>query len=435
MDSQYGLQIEAILDSIREPAILLAQDYRVLRANRAYQQSYGVEGNCAGRTCYDISHDSRVPCWQANEPCPMLEAKATGEPQRVLHIHHSSRGDEHVEVELRPICDDQGDAICFIEIMRQTKAASPQVCGRGMVGRSSAFNTMLGLVQRVASSEATALLLGESGTGKELVAQAIHNLSSRCKHPFVPVECSGLSESLFESELFGHEKGAFTGATSTKPGLVEQARGGTLFLDEVGDIPLALQVKLLRLLETGTYRRVGDVEPRQADFRLVCATHRSLKEMVEVGEFRQDLYYRIGVFPIQLPALRERREDIALLAETLLQRIAGCDGKILSPEALMLLQRYQFPGNIRELRNILERACLLTDGELIQPDSLLLEGDVQAELAVPPTAEIITLDELEQRYLRQVTAAFKGERGELARRLGVSERTLFRKLQQLRSAD
>lgn len=424
-------ELRAIFDGIQEPAILLSRDYRVLMANQAYQKIHQQDESLINRKCHEISHGNSVPCWQAGESCPMVEAKATGQPQRVLHIHHSPHGDEHVEVEGRPVFDKHNELTCFVEIIRQSRAASPRAGGQGMVGRSRAFNQMLGLVQRVAPSESTALLLGESGTGKELVAQAVHDLSPRRDKLFVPVECSGLTETLFESELFGHAKGAFTGATVAKPGLVELVQGGTLFLDEIGDIPLSMQVKLLRLLETGTYRRVGGVEPRQADFRLICATHRDLGEMVAEGLFRQDLYYRISVFPIVLPSLKERREDLALLVETLLQRIKGGENKRLSTEALACLQRYPFPGNIRELRNILERACLLSDGEVIQISSLPdVCIDPQQKVTAAET-RVLTLDEVERRYLEEVSRSFQGDRRELARQLGISERTLFRKLQQV----
>ena len=205
---------------------------------------------------------------------------------------------------------------------------------------------MLALVARVAPSRATVLLLGESGTGKELVARAVHEASDRAQRPLVAVDCSSLPETLFESALFGHERGAFTGATSTQPGLVEAANGGTLFIDEVGDIALTMQVKLLRLLESGTYRRVGSTELRHADIRVVSATHRDLEQMVSDGRFREDLYYRLSTFPIHLPALRERREDIPLLAMAMLQRVAPQRPLALSPEALALLQAQDYPGNV-----------------------------------------------------------------------------------------
>jgi two-component system response regulator HydG len=247
------------------------------------------------------------------------------------------------------------------------------------------------------------------------------------------------TESLFESELFGHERGAFTGAHAAKPGLVEAAKGGTLFLDEVGDIPPLLQVKLLRLLETRTFRRIGSIEPQEANFRLVCATHRDLGQLVAAGEFRQDLYYRICAFPIPLPPLRERREDIPLLVETLLRRIPGAQHLSLSGEAMDCLRRYRFPGNIRELRNILERAAVLVDGQVIRPEHLpdacretaVGTGAVEEGTAAASEGGIQTLEEAERAYLRRVVAGFRGDRKSLARALGVSERTLFRKLQGL----
>jgi len=431
------VQVRELLDLHQEPAILLSQDYRILAANPAYCRLYGEQQPLADRHCYEVSHHYSVPCDQAGESCPLKDSLASGQPERVLHVHHTPRGDEHVDVETRPIRDDQGDIAYFVEIMRQAQVASASPSERGLVGRSPAFNRMLELIQRVAPSETTALLLGETGTGKELVAQAIHDQSARRDGPFVPVECSGLTETLFESELFGHEKGAFTGANNRKPGLVEAARGGTLFLDEVGDIPLSMQVKLLRLLETGTYRRVGGVETLKADFRLVCATHRGLKEMVADGRFRADLYYRIGSFPVALPPLRERPQDLPLLIETVLQRLAPDRPLALDAGALACLRRYRFPGNVRELRNILERAILLADGDVITSRHLPEEcrgdsEDDQASASVFAADDIIPLQELETRYLQQVAARFSGDRRELAERLGISERTLYRKLRPAR---
>jgi len=275
------------------------------------------------------------------------------------------------------------------------------------------------------------LLLGESGTGKELAAQALHDLSPRHHMPFVPVDCSGMTESLFESELFGYEKGAFTGANQRKIGLVEAASGGTLFLDELGDIPLNLQVKLLRLLETGTFRRVGGIETLRADFRLVAATHRGVKQMVEEGSFRRDLYYRISAFPIHLPALRERREDLPVLAENLLARLAPERSLRLNRAAQAWLMAYEFPGNIREMRNLLERAVLLTDGDEIGPEHFLsgqspIEPDVIGDAEA---GEIVPLDVAESRYIQWALAQVGGDKRDLAQRLGISERTLYRKLQ------
>jgi len=286
----------------------------------------------------------------------------------------------------------------------------------------------------VAPSNTTVLLLGESGTGKELVAKAIHDTSPRADKPFVPLDCSGLSETLFESQFFGHEKGAFTGAQQRHIGLVEAAHGGTLFLDELGDIPLSLQVKLLRLLETGTFLRVGRTEPIKAEFRLICATHRDLKQHVEDGHFRRDLYYRINALPNHSPPLRERQDDLPLLIETLLQRFEPQRKVTHSREAMDCLINYPFPGNIRELRNFLERTLLLADDQTIQPEHLPPEcGCTTSESRYPAPNlsspdEVLPLKIVEQTYLQWISARYPGDKRSLARQLGLSERTLYRKL-------
>ncbi len=425
-------EVISVLSHFTDPAILLGMDYKVLAANAPYQRIYGDDAFVDKQFCYEVSHGYTVPCDQAGESCPMKSALEQDAAQKVLHIHHTPRGEEHVEVETCPIHDDDGNVVYLIEIIRNSRMASAQPEGAGMVGRSKAFNRMLELVHKAAPSNISVLLQGESGTGKEVVAKALHEGSARAQKPWVPLECSGLSEMLFESELFGHEKGSFTGAHAAKVGLVEAAEDGTLFLDEIGDVPLNLQVKLLRLLESGTYRRVGSLEPKMANFRLVCATHRNLKQMVEDGTFRQDLYYRISTFPIYLPTLRERREDIPLLARHLLQRIAGKSAPEFHPDTLLALQAYDFPGNVRELRNILEWALLMADGHTIMPAHLPddLRGGTTAELpsAHSFTGGILPLASLEQDYLRWAVATHGDDRAELARQLGVSERTLYRKL-------
>ena len=425
------------LDALPEPRIVLDRNYTILGANQAYIRHYYGErrnGNHSviGRHCYEVSHHFKRPCDEEGESCPLKGSLNSGQPHRVLHIHHTPRGDEHVDVELTPITDTAGEIQFFIEMIHTVREASATAEGM-LVGRSAAFKRMLQQVTRVAPSAADVLLLGESGTGKELVAQAVHHASARATGPFVAVDCSTLPENLFESELFGHEKGAFSGASQRKQGLVEAANGGTLFLDEIGDIPLDMQVKLLRLLETGTYRRVGGIEPLRADFRLVAATHRDLKQMVADNRFRRDLYYRISTFPILLPALRERMEDLPLLMEALLNRIGGC-ARTIHPATLMCLSKYEFPGNIRELRNLIERACLLADGDVLLPEHFPAPcGEAHEPSAAPAFSEIMTREEMEHRYLEwQVRHSGLG-RKELAARLGISERTLFRKLEKLGS--
>jgi DNA-binding NtrC family response regulator len=429
-------EFTALLNGITEPAALLSPDYRILAANTAYLNAYEKDGPLVNRHCYEVSHHYSMPCDQAGETCPLKACITSGEARRVLHLHHTPGGDEHVDVSMTPIRDADGSIVYLLEKIQQTHAASSQPAAEGLVGRTPAFNRMLELLQRVAPGDTAVLLLGESGTGKEMVARAVHQNSPRAAGPFVPVECAGLSETLFESELFGHEKGAFTGASARKVGLVESAGGGTLFLDEIGDIPLSQQVKLLRLLETGTFRRVGGIEARKADFRLVLATHRDLAAQVQAGSFREDLYYRISVFPIRLPSLRERSGDLELLTHSLLRRIAPGRELELSPGAMACLQDYPFPGNIRELRNVLERAALLADGDTLLPEHLPEQcRDPQTpghgHGSIPE--ELVTLAENERRYLARALAACPNDRQALADRLGISKRTLFRKLDELRS--
>jgi two-component system response regulator HydG len=426
-------QLMSFLDTLPEPRIVLNRDYTIAGANRAYLAHYHVgEQPVTGQKCHQISHHFSRPCDEEGESCPLKTSLQTGQLHRVMHIHHTPRGDEHVDVELTPISNEHGEIEYFVEMIHTVRAASATATG-GLVGRSPAFSRMLEQVMRVAPSHADVLLLGESGTGKELVAQAVHDASQRTLGAFVVVDCSSLPENLFESELFGYEKGAFSGAHQRKQGLVEAAKGGTLFLDEVGDIPLNLQVKLLRLLETGTYRRVGGIEPLRSDFRLVAATHRDLKSMVSEGKFRQDLYYRISTFPILLPPLRERMEDLPLLMEVLLKRVSTDHALSIHPATQLCLSHYQFPGNIRELRNLIERASLLADGEVLLPEHFPGICDERQQTLGSDKAfgEIMTLEEMEHSYLVWLLRHSDLGRKELAERLGVSERTLFRKLSKL----
>lgn len=432
-----GDALRALLSRVHEPAILLSPDYRVLAANPAYLERFG-KIEFGERRCFEVSHGYKSPCDENGETCPLKETMETGRRQRVFHVHHGPEGPLHVDVEMEPVVDEDGRAVYFLERIREVTEASAGPRG-DFVGRSPAFLESLGLLRRAGPSEVPVLVLGESGTGKELAARALHQASRRRAGPFVPVECSGLSEALFESELFGHEAGAFTGAMKAKRGLVDAAAGGTLFLDELGDIPLSLQVKLLRLIESGMFRRVGGVEPQRADFRLVCATHRDLHAMVQAGTFRQDLFFRINAFPITLPSLRDRLSDLPLLCEALLTKHPG---KHLTPAALAVLARYSFPGNVRELRNLLERMVLLADGNELRPEHLpatLLTPQPSPgfpAVGAKPQAfnagsGVRTLDQLEADYLRWAMLQIP-DRAELARALGVSERTLYRKLDSAR---
>lgn len=434
-------ELVSFLESLPEPHILCDRNYRVIAANAAYRSHCAEGRKVIGRSCYEVSHRYSVPCDQAGESCPLRKSLASGQREKVLHLHHTARGEEYVNIELSPLRDASGEIAWFIEKMEPLKVARGVSDHQGLIGRAPAFQRMLELVARVAPSEASVLLQGESGTGKELVASAVHQASARADRPFVVVDCSGLPETLFESEVFGHERGAFTGAVSRKQGLVEAASGGTLFLDEVGDIPLSMQVKLLRLLETGTYRRVGSTELLRAHVRLISATHRKLQDMILDGSFRQDLYFRINTFPIVVPPLRQRCEDLPLLVESLLARVSPRRKLGLSPEALQLLASYTFPGNVRELRNVLERASLMCDGEVILPEHLAEEIRQPAHSAAAGTEQgsgtavapdtLLDLGEVQRQALIAAVGAHRGSRRELANRLGLSERTLYRRLREL----
>ena len=423
-------ELLSLLDASSDPHVVFDRQYRILAANQAYRQRSGVD-SVVGRCCYEVSHRYPVPCDQAGESCPLALSLKSGKRERVLHLHHTPRGEEYVDLELTPIFDAGHEIVYFVERLSAMNQAKGISSAQGLVGRAPAFQKMLELVSRVAPAEAVVLLEGESGTGKELVANALHQASRRAEGPFTPVDCSGIPENLFESELFGHERGAFTGATARKPGLVEAASGGTLFLDEIGEMPLTMQVKLLRLLETGSYRRVGSTEIRGADIRVISATHRSLRDMVRVGSFREDLYYRLNVFPIKVPALRERKSDIPLLVESLLGRVAPGRPLKVSPGAMHLLVHGNYQGNIRELRNVLERATLMCDDDEIDLSHLSDTPDSQNIKKASHDAQEYPVENNDQ-MLGDALSKHQGSRKSLAKKLGLSERTLYRRLRCLR---
>ena len=417
-----------MLDSYEHPAILVTPDYQILATNDLYKEKFGLIDTAHGPArCYQVSHHYDRPCDQAGEECPLAAASSSGQRERVLHIHQTPRGEEHVDVEMLPIMDEQGSLKFFVELLKPVPVAGGGADDKPMVGSSAAFNRMLGLLARVGPSNAAVLLLGESGTGKELAARTLHQASLRADKSLVTLECAGLSETLFESELFGHLKGAFTGANYTRQGLAEAADGGTLFLDEIGDIPYPLQVKLLRLIETGTYRPVGSTQVKHTDFRLVCATHRNLEQMVESGEFRQDLYYRINVFPIQTPTLNERLEDLPLLARSMLLDREGNAAYHLTESAVTLLKEHRYRGNIRELRNILSRAMVLTNTNVI--DQAVIRQCLQftSTQSIP---QDMSLKALEQRYFQQLMRKHNQNKEKVAAIAGISVRSLYRKLQE-----
>ena len=301
----------------------------------------------------------------------------------------------------------------------------------GIIGDSGRMQEVLSLVRRVAPSDATVLIRGESGTGKELIARAIHHASPRAAGPLVAVNCAALPEGLLESELFGHEKGAFTGAAASRKGRFELADGGSIFLDEIGDLPLHLQVKLLRVLQERQFERVGGTRTIPVNVRVLAATHRNLEALVREGRFRDDLYYRINVVTLLLPPLRERREDLSPLIEHFLTRFAGKNGKTirgLTREARDALLRYDYPGNVRELENLIERAVVLTRDEVIGKSDLPLTLDEQTAESDAPAGLVAAVEGLERRMMRDALSRAGGVQTRAAELLGISERVLRYKL-------
>jgi DNA-binding NtrC family response regulator len=311
-------------------------------------------------------------------------------------------------------------------------------------GTSPGMEKVRDMIARVSRTNAPVLILGETGTGKELVARAVHRNSLRAAKPFVALNCAALPPTLLESELFGHERGAFTGADRSRAGLFEAAHEGTLFLDEIGEMPLEAQAKLLRVLTDGQVVRIGSTRPRQVDVRVIAATHRDLQQRIRDGSFREDLYYRLAVVPIAIPPLRERPEDIPVLCELFLQQ-ASRDLKVpkhdLSPSALESLKRYSYPGNVRELRNLLERACILSSSNQIGPDSFPFSADqTKAKSSeagdpcnwidsLPPSVQLREfLAEAEKALIERALKETRGAQAEAARRLGLSRSDLSYKL-------
>ena len=310
----------------------------------------------------------------------------------------------------------------------QSRIAGPaEFCG--IVSKNHKMQTVFQLIENIAPTDATVLIQGESGTGKELVARAVHHLSSRKERPFIVIDCSAYPATLLESELFGHEKGAFTGAVRQKSGRFEQADGGTVFLDEIGEIPLPAQIKLLRVLQTHKFERLGGEQTLTVDVRVIAATNRILLDEVKNGRFREDLYYRLNVIPVHIPPLRHRRDDIPLLTRHFLNHFAGGESRKIegiSPEAMRLLLDYSWPGNVRELENSIEHAAVLAKGKRIQPAHL--PSALHKDYASPVSPKPSTISEHEVRLLREAMEECGWNKKEAAKRLGISRSTLYEKL-------
>jgi len=317
------------------------------------------------------------------------------------------------------------------------RGLTPPDPGSSFVGDSAEFRHLLRLIERVAPADSTVLITGETGSGKELVARLLHARSPRRQRPFVTVECAALQDSLLQSELFGHERGAFTGADRAKPGLFEVAHGGTIFLDEIGEVSQATQVKLLRVIDTSTFRHVGGTAEIHVDVRVLAATNRDLDAMVRQGLFRQDLYFRLSTITLTVPPLRARRPDIDLLASHFIGVLNERFGvrKRIGEAALAILRRYDWPGNVRELRHAVEAAVVMCEGTEIGPEHL--PAAVRAGSTVPPDpaapgASFPTLEQVERAHIELALELAGGHRSHAARMLGISERNLYRKLGEYR---
>ncbi|MCW9014914.1 MAG: sigma-54-dependent Fis family transcriptional regulator [Gammaproteobacteria bacterium] len=425
---------EAIIDLFPDPFVIIDRNFQIVSANQKYKDHYDVgHDEVVGKHCYEISHRIDRPCSQNGEHCPLEEVVATGKSTTVMHIHYSHDHEEHVQISAAPIHDDQGNVLYMGETMHPLPNVSD--IDRLLVGRSSSILRLISILHRVAPTNSTVFLLGESGVGKDCAARYVHQHSERNNGPFVVVDCGALGESLIESELFGYEKGAFTGADRKKEGLFEAANKGTLFIDEVGELPLQLQTKLLRVLETGTIRRIGGTEYIKVDVRIIAATNRDPQEMLKSKHFREDLYYRLSAFPVKVPTLRERKEDIPTLAEFFLLQIDEGDIQIpLSPEVIEKLLSYSYPGNVRELRNVVERAVILAAGSPIMPDFIVFENeenDAQTPVFIASEVNFPTSKSSSRLTKAQVLDAINqcgGHRSKAAQMLGVSERTIYRHL-------
>jgi DNA-binding NtrC family response regulator len=313
------------------------------------------------------------------------------------------------------------------------RGLTPPDLGNSFIGESEAFRQVLGLIERLAPTDTAVLITGETGSGKEMVAKLIHARSLRRQRPFVVVDCAALQESLLQSELFGHERGAFTGADRAKPGLFEVAHGGTIFLDEIGEVSLATQVKLLRVLDTSTFRRVGATSEIHVNVRVLAATNRDLEARVRQGLFREDLYYRLSTIRLRLPSLRERRADIDRLADHFMARLnerLGCTNRI-GAAARRVLQQHDWPGNVRELLHAIEGAVVVCEGGEILPEHLpaTMRAHAPSASAHDP-APVATLEVMERAHIELALRTTGGHRGQAARLLGISERNLYRKLRE-----
>ncbi|WP_045224740.1 sigma-54 interaction domain-containing protein [Methyloterricola oryzae] len=425
------ITLHSLLETHDQPFCVIDASLRVIAVNHAYETLFARNRDTlVGQPCCHLAGDEH----DEHQPCRHQRMFRDLEPYQIIHsVTDGVDQSRSFRVRGFPLVDSGSHLFLGESIL--PVGFSGALGQSAMAGECPRFRQLLERLTLAAGSLAPVLLEGETGTGKELAAQFIHAHSTRASGQLVVVDCTVLGEALFESELFGHERGAFTGSAGSKPGLFELAHQGTLFLDEIGELPLTQQPKLLRALESGSFRRVGGTETRKADVRVISASHRDLAAMVQAGTFRADLYYRLAVLPVAVPALRERGGDIPVIARHLLAQIGASVGRQLSLSlaAAERLQQHAFPGNIRELRNALQLAAALAPFGRIEAEHVVLgtRGGAHAATAPRegrPAASPNPLDELEMSYLKELLRRHHGNRKLAAEEMNVSERTFYRKL-------
>ncbi len=428
-----------ILDSLAEGVFTVDSEWRISYFNSAAERITGVSRSEAiGSRCCDVFHASIC-----ESVCALRHTLETGEPvvNRAAVIIDARGRKIPISISTVVLRDDRGRPVGGVETFRdlsQVEQLRKELAGRyslgDIIGRSPAMRDLFGVLPAIAASDSTVVIHGASGTGKELFARAIHELSPRREKPFVAINCGALPDTLLESELFGHKAGAFTDARTDKPGRFAIAEGGTILLDEIGDISPAMQMRLLRVLQEHLYEPLGGVESVTADVRIVAATHRDLARLVEEGSFREDLFYRINVIRLELPSLRDRREDIPLLIDHFIDRFNRLQEKniaAVSDDVLALLMTHDFPGNARELENIIEHGFVLCRGGLIELEHLPPELTCGGKGVEMPRRTGATLRSLEECHIVDALRRHRGNRKAAAAELGIHPSTLFRKIKDL----
>jgi len=428
-------RFEAVIRSITEGVFTVDKDWRITCFNRAAEKITGVsKSEAMGQKCHEVFKSNIC-----KDACAMQYTIETGRPVANLTAYITGRkgGQVPVSVSTALFRDNNGEVMGGVETFRDLrqveelqKKVEEKYSFEDIISKNKKIREILDILPTVATSESSVLITGETGTGKELFARALHNLSGRAKKSFIAVNCGGFPETLIESELFGYEAGAFTGAVKAKPGRFKLAEGGTLFLDEIGDLPSLFQVKLLRVLQEKAYEPLGGVQTQKADVRIVAATNRNLETMVAEGTFRQDLYYRVNVIKLEIPPLRHRMEDVPLLIDHFLEHFSTLHNKDIngvSPRALNILMSHNYPGNVRELDNIIEHGCVLCQGGTIRAENL-------PDWIHRPTETLgadLSLEEVEKQFIISVLKKNDWNRLATANDLKIHKTTLFRKIKKL----